>query len=301
VDRRLTAYLAAHHGLITTAAALEIGVTHDQLTGHVRRGELERIHHGVYRAATTPPTLDQRIRASLLAVGPGAVVSHRAALELHGVRNFQSALVELTHRSTSLPLRDGVLVHRSSTLRDEDVRTVGGIPTTSPARTLIDSAGVMSPALVSRYAQRWLAERKLTPDGLESTLQAVGQRHRGARSLRAHLGDVIAEADSTEEAKLGRILRRAGIEPELHVLVTTRTGYTFELDWAYPDALLGLEMDGYGIHLRSVAAFDDDRWRRNELEIAGWRILNFTARQCRNQPQRIAEQVRRAIMSTNSA
>lgn len=73
-------------------------------------------------------------------------------------------------------------------------------------------------------------------------------------------------ADSIAEHQLGELLIRSDLAAQHHVLVTTATGYTYELDWAYPDARVGLEMDGYGIHMRSVGLFDDDRFRRNELE-----------------------------------
>ena len=124
--------------------------------------------------------------------------------------------------------------------------------------------------------------------------------HPGARVLRRSGSELIPDVDSTGEAVLGHILITAGVPPELHVLVTTETGHTFELDWAYPAVRIGLEMDGYGVHLRSAAAFDDDRWRRNELEIAGWSILNFTSRQCRR-PARVVDQVRRALVAATNA
>ena len=69
----------------------------------------------------------------------------------------------------------------------------------------------------------------------------------------------------------------------------------FELDWAYPEAMIGLELDGYGIHLRSADAFDGDRDRRNELVLTGWDIYNFTKRMCRRNPARVVDQVRRAL------
>ncbi|MCU1360224.1 MAG: hypothetical protein JWN99_1513 [Ilumatobacteraceae bacterium] len=78
-------------------------------------------------------------------------------------------------------------------------------------------------------------------------------------------------------------------------MVTTATGYTYELDWAYPDERVGMEMDGYGIHMRSVGTFHDDRLRRNELENEGWQILNFTERQLRRQTARVLQQVRTAL------
>jgi very-short-patch-repair endonuclease len=74
------------------------------------------------------------------------------------------------------------------------------------------------------------------------------------------------------------------------VLVTTAHGATFELDWAYPDAMVGLELDGYGVHLRSADAFDGDRDRRNELVLAGWEIFNFSSRMCRRNPARVVDQ-----------
>jgi very-short-patch-repair endonuclease len=44
-----------------------------------------------------------------------------------------------------------------------------------------------------------------------------------------------------------------------------------------------------------MEAFDDDRWRRNEIENEGWQILNFTARHIRHSPGRVVSQVRDAL------
>jgi hypothetical protein len=120
--------------------------------------------------------------------------------------------------------------------------------------------------------------------------------HAGA-GRRALDGDLVLDADSIPEADLGPLLERAGMPAELHVLVTTTTGYTFELDWAYPARLVGLEVDGYGVHLRSANVFDDDRFRRNELEADGWTILNVSARQLRRAPGRFLGQVRRSLQT----
>jgi hypothetical protein len=274
------------------------GLTRDQLDTMVRRGDLIRIHRGVYRHAAAPVTDEMMLRASLLAVGPLGVVSHRSALVRHGCAAVECRLVEITHRSASLPMRRGLVVHRSSTLGAEDVRAVRGLPTTSPARTLVDCAAVVAPALVARWAQMWLAQKMLRVDELEQAAHRAG-RHIGALRLQHVLHDVVAEADSAAEARLGRILSAAGIPPQLHVAVTVESGVTFELDWAYPTARVGLEMDGYGVHLRSIDAFEHDRHRRNELEIAGWRVLNFTTKSLRH-PARLVDQVVRALAVSTS-
>jgi very-short-patch-repair endonuclease len=298
VNPLLAALLSAQHGLVTPSAARKLGITDAQLSGMVARGDLVRMHRGVYRHVAAPITLEQRIRAGLLAVGPAGTLSHRSALARHGVHGFDCQLVEVTHRSLALPIREGMIVHRSRVVAEPDIQRQAGVMTTTPARTVIDSAAVMSPRLVARYAQEWMANRLLRPDDLDDALTRAGN-HRGAHLLRRHMADTIVGADSAAEARLGQILIHAGLKPVLHLLVTTQHGHTFELDWAYPEARLGLEMDGYGVHLRSSVAFDDDRFRRNELEIAGWKILNFTVRQCHH-PARVVGQVRRALIASSS-
>ena len=170
----------------------------------------------------------------------------------------------------------------------------GGVRLTSPARTLVDVATVLPPILVGRWAQEWLSDRKVTIDGLQLAIGNAGN-HVGARRLTQRLAHVVVGADSRDEALLGKILRAAGMPPQLHTVVTTLAGPTYELDWAYPDARLGLELDGYGVHLRSLDAFERDRFRRNELTLDGWTILNFTSRQCRTRPDRVVDQVGRAL------
>ena len=165
---------------------------------------------------------------------------------------------------------------------------------TTTARSLIDVATVVDPRLATRWAQEWIADRKLRIADLHTAIDRAGN-HRGARLLGSSMEELIDDVDSPAEAVLGALLREAGLPPELHLLVTTQHGHTFELDWAYPDVQVGLELDGYGVHLRSATAFDDDRWRRNELTIAGWTILNFTTRQCRR-PGYVVDQVRRTLV-----
>ena len=100
----------------------------------------------------------------------------------------------------------------------------------------------------------------------------------------------------------GELLARHGL-PVLthHHLVELPGGTTFELDWSYPPLRLGFEIDGYGVHLRSSHAFEHDRWRHNELEIHGWRILHFAGRTVLDDPRTVVDQVRRALRSAMPA
>jgi very-short-patch-repair endonuclease len=297
INAQLAAHLATSDGLITTDRALVLGVSARQLEGLVKRGELERMHRGVYRSSATAVTQRHRLLAGLAAAGDSAVISHRSALASHGAPNFKCSLVELTNRSKSLPIREGLIVHRSSTLGAADLERVDRMWVTTKERTAIDACTLLPPTLVMRYVEHWLANRKLKLEHLHDTLgrlRAVPGAQSLARALDTRdLGRVVA--DSIAEDRLGALLIRSDLAAVHHVLVTTATGYTYELDWAYPDANVALEMDGYGIHMRSVGAFDDDRFRRNELEVEGWQVLNFTERQLRRQPGRVVQQIRGAL------
>jgi very-short-patch-repair endonuclease len=300
VNERVTAHLSTHFGVIARPELLALGVSQRQIEWMLTCGELVHVHRGVYRHAAAPRSYDQRVHAGLVATGPDAVASHRSALVLHGARNFSADLVELSTTARSRSRRTGMIVHRTSLLERRHVCIRRGLRVTTPARTLVDAATVMAPQLVARFAQDWLANRVTRVDELNTVLDELPTRN-GAASFRRALEAVdLRGADSVPEARLGVVLNAAGIPPTLHHLVTVETGDTFELDWAYPSARVGLEVDGYGIHLRSFDAFEKDRFRRNEIEVVGWHVLNFTRRMVRNRPSQVVDQVRRALTMARS-
>ena len=73
-----------------------------------------------------------------------------------------------------------------------------------------------------------------------------------------------------------RWLTAAGLPapvPQLPVLVGDRR---YRLDLAYPEQRIAIELDGWAAH-RSRRAFDLDRARGNDLELASWTLLRFTS------------------------
>lgn len=67
---------------------------------------------------------------------------------------------------------------------------------------------------------------------------------------------------------------------------------TFELDFAYPDLRAAIEIDGRTVHERMAAA-ESDRRRQHLLEDAGWGVRRYLNRQVRDEPARIADEIRR--------
>src|SRR5262249_14959546 len=137
------------------------------------------VHRGVFRHAAFPVSYEQRIRAALLALGPGGTVSHRTAAHLIGVTGLDVRFVELTWPHRSPRQLDGVRVHRVTDLERRWVHRVGGLLVTRPERTLIDLGGVVHPWLVQRCMEEWLSARRMTIARLE---EAVAVHTRQGRS-----------------------------------------------------------------------------------------------------------------------
>jgi very-short-patch-repair endonuclease len=191
-------------------------------------------------------------------------------------------------------------VHGSSDLHAHHIRVRNGVPVTNPARTLIDLGAVAPSSLVARCTEEWLADRKVTIAQLKAAIEEhQGRGRRGVGVLRHALQTrvlVDLRADSGVEALLAQVLRRHRVPvPDLHHIVRAGSSLIAELDYAYPDKRIAIEVDGYGVHLRSRETFEHDRHRQNELEIAGWRVLRFTSHALRQEPTRVANQVKRIL------
>jgi len=286
--------LVQQHSLVTRQQAWEAGLSDRQIDHLLARRLLVPVHRGVFRDPAGPETLDQRALAAVLASGPGAVVSHRLAVAVRGMPNYQCFLNEVSARGRHrVP---GIIAHRST--RPPDQTVLRGVPITSAARTMVDVGTQIGQALIGRWIETWVSSRLLTLDDLERQLDDL-KGHAGVPVVRAAMTSrtlVMAAADSAAEAELGLLLQRHGFPAlTLHHAVTTTSGFDFELDWSYPDWKIACELDGYGIHLRSLDAFENDRIRRNELTIDGWSILSFTSRMIRNRPKTIISQLERTL------
>lgn len=85
------------HGYITTAEALEEGITHSDLSKMVTRGRLSRVGHGVYRVPQIPVTEFDQYRLALLWSGVGgAVLSHDTALQAWEISDINPARIHFT-------------------------------------------------------------------------------------------------------------------------------------------------------------------------------------------------------------
>jgi hypothetical protein len=283
-------------GLIHRTQALEAGMSERQVDLRLCRDEWLAVHPKVYRAADAPVSEGQRRLAAVLACGTGSACSHRTAAIQHGTRAFNGDLVEVSVPGDGRPRLRGVVVHRMRDLTPADIEEVDGIPTTRPARTVVDLGMVLREPMVGLVLEEWLADRRLTVAHLRATIDHLQGRGRwgvgvARRALeRRALGDAVP--DSTDEHLLAMILAEYGAPaPTYHYLLRHGEEVLAEFDYAYAEASLGLEVVGYHPHTRSRRAFEDLLQRQNRVQAQGWMILSYTPRMLRDRPWLVAREI----------
>ena len=85
--------------LVTRPQALAAGMSPGQIKRRVSSGLWVRVNRGVYRLGGAPPSREQDWLAACLAAGRGAVVSHRGAAVLWGLRGVAWRAPEITCRA----------------------------------------------------------------------------------------------------------------------------------------------------------------------------------------------------------
>src|SRR2546428_612589 len=131
------------HGVISLPQLLAAGLSRDQVKRWVRAGRLHRLYRGVYAVGHTRLGPHGPWFAAVLACGPGAVLSHRSAAALWGIRRSASPRVEVIVPTRNGRRRRGKLAVHRMPLHPSEVTVCEGIPVTPPARTLLDLAAVV--------------------------------------------------------------------------------------------------------------------------------------------------------------
>lgn len=215
--------------------------------------------------------------AASLAWGPEAVISHRSAAALWRMAGFVADLVELIvprNRRRALP----GIIHRPIALPAGDVTSVDAIPVTTVARTLIDVAGVVPRELLEEALDDALRRKLVSIPRLRWRLQETARMGTpGAAALKALIdarasGEAVPQ--SVFESRLLRLLRKAGLpEPALQHEIRDNGRLVAVVDFAYPNARLAIEAEGYRWH-SGRARFERDLARRNALTGLGWRVIH---------------------------
>jgi hypothetical protein len=231
--------------------------------------------------------------AAVLACGRDAVLSHRSAAALWGLREDQRTSIDVTasNRRGRVPKR--IQAHRDESLTPADRTEVHGIPCTSVARTLLDFAAV-APIWELRKA---ISEAEVLRILDHIAVRQLIRRSRGRRGV-ARLRMVMDEIHpltkrtrSDMELLFLRMCECAGLpQPEVNVTLYPGGRRTMP-DFLWRDAGLIVEADSRRFH-DTDSAFQSDREREQRLQLAGWRVSRCTWEQIEREPRRLAKTIR---------
>ncbi|MGH2994383.1 MAG: type IV toxin-antitoxin system AbiEi family antitoxin [Solirubrobacterales bacterium] len=228
--------------------------------------------------------------AAVLSAGPDAVLSHRTAARLWGIRVPQPAAIEISVPIGRRPRSRGIVAHRRVRLGSDEITTRHGIPVTRPVRTLIDIATCTSRETLEAAVND---ADKLQLTNPEALRRALDQRPRepGTAILRDLLDSyTFALTDSSLERRFLPIARRAG----LPLPPTQQHLDGFRVDFYWPDLGLVVETDGLRYH-RTAAEQAADR-RRDQAHAAAGRVpLRFSRAQVVFEPEHVEATLKRVV------
>jgi very-short-patch-repair endonuclease len=261
------------------------------------RAWLRPVFHGVFSVGHEHLTVYARMLAATMACGEGSVVSHGTAAWLLGLRPWRPKEVDVIapveagrkiagiRRRFVPPPLGGEVWHRH------------GVPLTSPARTIVDCAGILDARGVGELIEQAAVEGLLDVAAIDRVLD--GPRRRGSKQLlravapwrRYRRGIKIR---SRMEAKLLPLLTEAALPiPQTNAKLRL-AGKVYEVDFLWREQKLVVETDGGRFH-DNPAAGERDSERNHALAAAGYRFPRLGWEDLRDRPQQTMREIGRLL------
>jgi hypothetical protein len=266
----LASLAGRQHGVVASWQLASLGVGRGAIAARRERGGLHPLHRGVYAVGHAAIAIGGRRMAAVLALGPTAVLSHRACAAMLALRPTARAAFEVTVPASGRRSRPGIEVHCVRALHHDDVTTVDGIPCTAWPRTVLDLADVLPPRAVERALDA-AVELRLYDERLLHAVLARSPGRRAATVLRDVLATHVAGTTTTrselEEAFLALCARHDLPRPEVDVPFGPYTA-----DFLFRAERVIVECDGHAYHA-SPGAMRSDRRRDLALQAQGWEVV----------------------------
>ena len=244
-------------------------------------------------------TWEQRLLAAVMATGPGGAASRRSAAALWRLPGFRPGPIEVTQVRGPSSRNPAHGLHDSRFLPARQLRTVDGIPTVGPERTLLDLCGCVHPGQAERAVDNALAMDLTTLAALGLMLAETGARGRDGTALLRQIlsvrGANYVPPAIELEALVRAVLAAAGLdEPDRQTWIGGTQAPAGRVDFVYRKARLVIEADSRRHHSWWLDVQADHR-RDLLLIAAGWRIIRVNWHQLVQEPELFISAVRRAL------
>jgi hypothetical protein len=234
-------------------------------------GSLARLWHNAY--ATPPVSLQTRLRAADLTLGPGQVPCLDTAAAVHGFDLVQEERLHLLGEQTGSK-RPEIVLHRLTPLRP--LVRWNGRRVMDPVETAVRvAAAQQSEQQALAVLDAALASRSvLRAESLERFADTVTLR--GIRQVRRVAGWADPLPESPRESWLRWVFLDAGLPAPTLQFWVRLPGRRYRLDLAWPEYKVACEYDGTEFHTGD--ALYRDRRRLNDLLADHW-LMCFATNQ----------------------
>jgi hypothetical protein len=268
--------------------AVRHGVTEAAVARRTKSGAWQRLHRATYATFSGVPSREARLWAAVLRAGPGAVLSHETAAELHRLIDKPVSKIHVTVPAQRNPARRspirGVIIHRSRNVASEPLPP-WQLPRTPIAETMLD---LVESAKITDDAFAWLTRgfgRDLVNAGMLTTALAARKRMRRRPRLLEALTDVADGVMSPIELRYVRDVERAhGLPHARRQARRELDGGVRYLDNFYEAFRLCVEIDGRLTHPPEQkwrdADRDSDNLFRDDVQTLRLGLRHVTSGRC---------------------
>jgi Protein of unknown function (DUF559) len=263
-------------------------------TGEVAKSALRtkytKLFRDVYVNRGTEVTAQVHARAGWLWSGRQGIIAGLSAAALYGAKWIDATgPLEMIHSNRN-PL-PGLRI-RSNRIAEDEFQLVGGIPATTPARTVLDLACWYSTFDAMAAIDALARATEVNTQEVEALIQRYRAR-RGIRRAHRALGLLDPGAQSPKETWLRLLLIDAGLpRPQTQIPVHGEFGDVIAyLDMGWEDLKVAVEYDG-DQHRSDRRQYRWDIRRLEMLERLGWIVVRVTAG---DSPEDIIRRVRAAL------
>jgi hypothetical protein len=251
--------LNAQSGVVSRQQANDAGWADEAIERRIRSGSWQRLQRGVYATFSGTPPREAKLWAAVLRAGPGAVLSHATAAEIHDLIDKPVSKIHLSvpaqrNPSKRSPIR-GAVVHRGRGLVAE-WQPPWQLPRTSVEDTVLD---LVASARTFDDAYGWISAavgRRLTTPGLLGKALTSRSRMRWRGWVAAALEDAADGVHSPLERHYVHGVERPHGLPAARRQAKRRHGSGMRyLDNLYEEYGLCVELDGAAAHPA------EGRWR----------------------------------------
>jgi very-short-patch-repair endonuclease len=269
-----------------------LGLGEAAIERRVALGRLHPVALGVYAVGHRRISPLGRWMTAVLSSGEGAVLSHRSAAALWGIRSTSRSQIDVTvrHRSRS---SSKVFRHVAALAADE-VTVQEGIPVTTAPRTVFDLAATSSIDFVESAIRQLEYLRLHDPLSLVHLVERYPGR-RGVHRLRTALTRLerlpAGHVRSPLEERFLPFLRRHGLpRPRLNDWIVVGAK-RFQVDCHWSGTGQIVELDSWQAH-GTRSAFRSDRSRDRALGVAGYTVTRISWAQLEDEPEAVARDLR---------